>query len=771
MKKIILSAFMLLAYGTSQAATLTPNTVYDMQIVIDATAPAISPSSAADPINFFDQLPNTYSCFTFGNCVATTGTFLSDNDNDAIASNGSSIDADGLAGTIKITTTDDNAGGVTFTVNSFNMDTYVGTAGGMFGTFANNVNTMSGSVDAAGNITYDPTGRFGVAQFFIGSIGEQPWNTAAIFTSGQQVNAVADITGIALQNDLTATIVSASTVGSAWAGFAGTPYTEIYSLQYVLRLSGNDDSINIDQGTANNTLSVLSNDLPASGLSITSIDTASTQGTVNNFTPGDTTLDYNPPADLTLQTDTINYTVTNGTDSLSATVTITLIDKTNPVIVLIGTDPTNIANGNPYAESGANCTDNFDPTKPALIAGDPVNTSIDATYVVTYNCSDIAGNIAAEVTRDVIVSTSDLPPVISINGADPLDVIVTSGDSNSFTQAIANSDVSCTDDRDTPTLTNDALTVDTSTLGGPFTITYNCSDSVPQNATPKFRDINVVDNIDPVVVAVGSNPTNIVVGNSYVEQGANCTDNFDTSPTLVITPDENTVDTSAIGISTTITYTCTDSSSNNHVATIEVVTISTGPQITLNGDANISLFLGKPYTEEGATCDDDIDASKDALISGDTVDTSLENTYTVRYNCSDSDGNNATEVTRTIIVSQDIENPVITLNGLASTTINKDFNYFEEGAVCSDNADADKTATIGGDTVDPTTPGTYSVNYSCTDSAGHEAIVVIRTITVNEEVTPASTSTADPNDDEIGSIDWLMLASFIGLIAARRRKI
>lgn len=211
MKKTLLSAAvaLTLASGAAQSATLTAGETFDINILADGV-----------------------SCFTFGNCVGNAAAAFVDNDTDALATNGSAIGGDGLAGKINVTTADDGAGGVTFTVNSFNMDTYLGTAGGAFGTWAGDVTTMSGSVNAAGDIAFDPTGRMGIAQFFTGSLGAQPWNTGSTFTSGNQVNAVADLTGSALALDGSAVIVSASTVGAAWGFFVGTPYTEIFSLDF-----------------------------------------------------------------------------------------------------------------------------------------------------------------------------------------------------------------------------------------------------------------------------------------------------------------------------------------------------------------------------------------------------------------------------------------------------------------------------------------------------------------------------------------------------------
>ena len=80
----------------------------------------------------------------------------------------------------------------------------------------------------------------------------------------------------------------------------------------------------------------------------------------------------------------------------------------------------------------------------------------------------------------------------------------------------------------------------------------------------------------------------------------------------------------------------------------------------LTGLTNIQLTVGDTYTEEGATCDDDVDADKAATVGGDTVDTSTVGQYTVTYDCTDSSNNEATQVSRTVNV-QTAVTPVTTL--------------------------------------------------------------------------------------------------------------
>ena len=82
------------------------------------------------------------------------------------------------------------------------------------------------------------------------------------------------------------------------------------------------------------------------------------------------------------------------------------------------------------------------------------------------------------------------------------------------------------------------------------------------------------------------------------------------------------------------------------------------PVITLTGSATVTLTVGDTYVDEGATAVDDLDNDVTLDIEVDNpVDTGAAGTYTVSYNVSDSAGNAATEVTRTVTVN---DPPVVT---------------------------------------------------------------------------------------------------------------
>ena len=71
------------------------------------------------------------------------------------------------------------------------------------------------------------------------------------------------------------------------------------------------------------------------------------------------------------------------------------------------------------------------------------------------------------------------------------------------------------------------------------------------------------------------------------------------------------------------------------------------------------------------------------IVTVNNVDTSVIGSYTVTYNVTDSSGNDATEVTRTVSVT-DTTVPVITLVGDAQITVEVGSTYTDLGATASD---------------------------------------------------------------------------------------
>ena len=135
--------------------------------------------------------------------------------------------------------------------------------------------------------------------------------------------------------------------------------------------------------------------------------------------------------------------------------------------------------------------------------------------------------------------------------------------------------------------------------------------------------------------------------------------------------------------------------------------------------ANIQLTVDETYTEQGAVCDDDV-ADKPATVGGDTVDTSTVGQYTVTYDCTDSSNNEATQVSRTVNVQSAPDTDVTCHNNYRLckySTHGRRYRLIRNRVhFVTMMWNIDKPATVGGDTVDTSTVGQYTVTYDCTDS-------------------------------------------------------
>lgn len=240
----------------------------------------------------------------------------------------------------------------------------------------------------------------------------------------------------------------------------------------------------------------------------------------------------------------------------------------------------------------------------------------------------------------------------------------------------------------------------------------------------------------PIIVLNGSSTINLELGENYTELGATATDNVDGNLTSSIIIGGDIVNPNVVG-NYIITYNVSDSSGNQAVEVTRTVVVNpdiTPPVITLSGPSNITLNVGDIYQEQGATATDNFDGdiSANIVISG-TVNTSLAGVYLITYNVSDSFGNAANEVVRTVNVVADTVPPVITLIG--STTINLlvGDTYSELGATAQDNLDGDITSNIViAGSVNTSIANTYFITYNVTDNAGNQANEVIRTVIVSE---------------------------------------
>lgn len=233
MKKTLIATGMMLALGTAGSANAAFTALGDGDYMMDITS----------------------GCFDFGNCQASGKGALTDNTNAAeatISGFGSGIVNDGVMGKIGFTIT-----GGAISVTSYSQDSYLNTTGGTFylqdqGATGNG-GDMGLTIDqVSGAMTFDPTGRDGIAAKFAGSLGLQQWNfdnttdglgsgAYDVFTTGSDTNRAQGFVGAftVSGSDLvdagagmwTGTLASAGNIGQAWGDFNNTQYSEIWDVK------------------------------------------------------------------------------------------------------------------------------------------------------------------------------------------------------------------------------------------------------------------------------------------------------------------------------------------------------------------------------------------------------------------------------------------------------------------------------------------------------------------------------------------------------------
>lgn len=191
---------------------------------------------------------------------------------------------------------------------------------------------------------------------------------------------------------------------------------------------------------------------------------------------------------------------------------------------------------------------------------------------------------------------------------------------------------------------------------------------------------------------------------------------------------------------------------------------ATTPTIILNGDPSLNVEINSTYVDAGATASDDTDGDITAnIVVVNNVDVNTVGTYTVTYDVSDSMGNMATTMTRTVYVV-DNDAPVITLSGDDDISINFGTTYNDAGATASDNYDGDITANIiVTNNVNTNAVGVYTVEYDVADAAGNQATTVTRNVEVIDVTAPDMDLLGDPvvyhpkgdpyNDAGVSAID------------------
>jgi hypothetical protein len=265
---------------------------------------------------------------------------------------------------------------------------------------------------------------------------------------------------------------------------------------------------------------------------------------------------------------------------------------------------------------------------------------------------------------------------------------------------------------------------------GTYTATYTATEGV--NSVSTTRTITVEDTTGPAITIAGANPYRIQQGSCspFVDPGVSA---FDTCggpkpvTTTISGPGGATSVDPGIAGSYTVTYTATDGT-NETIATRTVIVgtfpedevdqpggSNVPPTVVLNGDDQITLECGNAFADPGATAS--VCGSPVTVNATGTVNPNVPGTYTINYSAS---ANGFTSEATRIVLVEDTQAPVITLNGANPMQVAIGTVFVDPGATASDGCAGDLTSSIVvTGSVDTNTVGFYALTYAVTDPSGH----------------------------------------------------
>ena len=337
--------------------------------------------------------------------------------------------------------------------------------------------------------------------------------------------------------------------------------------------------------------------------------------------------------------------------------------------------------------------------------------------VITNNYGSLTSSIASLTVQDTT------PPAITLLGENPLYVECHS----SFVDPGATASDICAGDLTSRITVSGGVNAN---VPGSYTVNYNVNDPSGNAATTMSRTVIVRDTLAPVPNLASLSD---VLGQCSASVTApTATDACDGVITAT-TSDPLTYNSQGDFV---VHWTYTDGHGNSASQTQNVKVHDTNkPVITLVGNSSVTVECHTGYTDAGATASDNCDGDITSRISVvNAVDANTPGTYTVTYNVSDTVGNAAVQVSRTVIVSDSIA-PVVTLVGAASMTNECHTSFTDPGATANDNCASSMSVVTSG-SVNPNAVGTYTLTYTATDPSGN-AGTASRTVYVVDTTPPS----------------------------------
>ena len=436
---------------------------------------------------------------------------------------------------------------------------------------------------------------------------------------------------------------------------------------------------------------------------------------------------------------TVTWSATDSAGNTGTAIqTITITDNETPVVTAPANITTEATGTSTSVELGsATATDTVDgaltPTP------DNVGPYPPGSTTVTWSATDSAGNTGT-ATQTVTITDGETPFVIA-----PANITT---EATGITTAVELGAAAAID-------TVDGVLTPTPDQTGPYpvgstTVTWSATDSAGNTGTAT-QTVTVTDSKTPVVTAP-ANITAEATGTTTSVELASATASDIVDGALTPTPDNAGPYPAG---STIVTWSATDNAGNTGTAT-QTVTITDGETPVVTAPANITTEATGTTTsvELGtATAFDTVDGA--LTPTPDNAGPYPPGSTTVTWSATDNLGNTGS-ATQTVTIT-DGETPVVIAPANITTEATGTTTSVELGrATATDTVDGVLTPTP--DNAGPYPPGSTTVTWSATDSAGNTGIAT-QTVTITDSTTPVVTAPANITTEATGTTTSVALGT------------
>jgi prepilin-type N-terminal cleavage/methylation domain-containing protein len=393
----------------------------------------------------------------------------------------------------------------------------------------------------------------------------------------------------------------------------------------------------------------------------------------------------NTPVSTVNTSVTGTYTVTYGatdnagnTNSAVRTVHVTSTDSDGPTIAFVpngsityarnrsttvtASDPSGVDTGSLKYQWTTSLTAPTEGSFSTSFAnGSVINSPAGVTggYYLWVLAKDLINNTS--ITRSNVFNLDNIAPVITMTGISPVTVSI----GGPYNDAGATADDNIDGDITGNIVTTNNVNVN---VIGSYYVRYNVSDTAGNTATQVERTVNVVDNTGPTLVfnpngntiyaqnrsstVTASDPSGVDTGSLKYQWTTSLTAPTEVSFTLSFTNGSAINSPAGVNGGYYLWILAKDTIGNTTIGRSNIFNLdNTAPVIIMLGNSPVTVPLGGPYSDAGATASDNIDGNITGnIVPTSTVNVNSEGTYTVTYNVSDQAGNAATPVVRTVNV-------------------------------------------------------------------------------------------------------------------------